>query len=588
MPSAVVAEEKGFQRLDPVEVLHCSQRPPTMIEQSFRSPKVKAIFLPKCGFIFLCLTGCLIIFILWWMDNVEVQKTADPPFISQLLPINMSFCAFRPISLEETLEENKILKSIAWPQTPTITSDYTFKNTTDPWCSKFAILPKKGEEKWRIGDQLEVRIVMNDFKCLPKTSGGDVLLASVKNRHLKAGVSGKVVDHLNGNYTAVFPLVWEGKAEIEVILVHPGEAVTVLKRLNGENADRVYFNSTFRSGSVTETTVCNVCLRPTTQPVCNYTDIRTGEPWFCLKPKSLSCNTRIEHSKGGYLHPLTNQENKLFKKKINLRVPVQSSGSSSVTVYQQNKDKPTVTSSMFRPSGFYYKGVWKSLGTIQVHQFDTPSIVQCLRGKVVHLYGDSTMRQWFEYLTKELPDLKEFTLHIDKGTGPFMSLDYKNNILVTYRCHGPPIRFKPISVSELRYIANELDNIKGGSNTVVAFTIWAHLGTFPMKIYIRRLMSIRSAVLRLLLRAPDTLVVIRNGNPQALSTSISIFNSDWYSLQCNKVLRAVFKGMNVHLVDAWEMVLAHQLPHNLHPEPPIIKNMINVLLSYTCPQTQTK
>ncbi|XP_028307143.1 NXPE family member 3-like isoform X2 [Gouania willdenowi] len=382
MPSAVVAEEKGFQRLDPVEVLHCSQRPPTMIEQSFRSPKVKAIFLPKCGFIFLCLTGCLIIFILWWMNNVEVQKTADPPFISQLLPINMSFCAFRPISLEETLEEDKILKSIARPKTPTITSDYTIKNTTDPGCSKFAILPKKGEEKWRIGDQLEVRIIMNDFKCLPKTSGGDVLLAPVKNRHLKAGVSGKVVDHLNGSYTAVFPLVWEGKAEIEGprrmvtwsgdelgFGPEPGSGVIGIWRRRQVDSNRWTRSGGVRrrsgpSGSDGTEPVkdgdpgcpgpkmtvsiccsasrirCNVDVRCSSSAIFSARRVQLWQPeypWFCLKPKNLSCNTRIEHSKGGYLHPLTNQENKLFKKKINLRVPVQSSGSSSVTVYQQNK-----------------------------------------------------------------------------------------------------------------------------------------------------------------------------------------------------------------------------------------------------------
>ena len=164
-----------------------------------------------------------------------------------------------------------------------------------------------------------------------------------------------------------------------------------------------------------------------------------------------------------------------------------------------------------------------------------------------------------------------------------MALDYANNILVTYRCHGPPIRFSNVPVTQLRYIANELDSVDGGTNTVVVIGIWSHFSTFPVEVYIQRLQGIRKAVVRLLARAPGTVVVIRTANPKALTLYETLTNSDWYSLQRDKVLRAIFKGVNVHLVDAWEMSLAHHFPHSLHPEPPIIKNMINVLLSYTCP-----
>ncbi|CAI5673926.1 unnamed protein product [Oreochromis niloticus] len=237
------------------------------------------------------------------------------------------------------------------------------------------------------------------------------------------------------------------------------------------------------------------------------------------------------------------------------------------------------------PSGYYYQGVWRALDGTTVSQFNTSSaITQCLKGKVVHLYGDSTIRQWFEYLNTALPDLKEFILQNSKQVGPFMTLDYANNILVTYRCHGPPIRFSNVPTSELRYIANELDKVVGGRNTIVVLGIWSHLSTFPVEVYIRRLQGIRKAVVRLLSRAPSTLVVIRTANPKALTLYETLTNSDWYSLQRDKVLRAMFKGLNVHLVDAWEMVVAHNLPHSLHPQPPIIKNMINVLLSYICPK----
>lgn len=56
------------------------------------------------------------------------------------------------------------------------------------------------------------------------------------------------------------------------------------------------------------------------------------------------------------------------------------------------------------PSGYYYQGVWRALGGTRVRQFTYSSdVTQCLRGKMVHLYGDSTIRQWFEHLNTALP-----------------------------------------------------------------------------------------------------------------------------------------------------------------------------------------
>ncbi|XP_014832371.1 PREDICTED: NXPE family member 3-like [Poecilia mexicana] len=169
----------------------------------------------------------------------------------------------------------------------------------------------------------------------------------------------------------------------------------------------------------------------------------------------------------------------------------------------------------------------------------------CLKGKVLHLYGDSTIRQWFEYLTETLPGLKTFDLKSPKQNGPFLALDYPNNILVSFWCHGPPIHFSSVPANQLRYIANELDALLGGTNTVVIIGIWSHFSTFPVEVYIRRLLSIRRAVERLLTRAPGTLVIIRTANPKALSLYETLTNSDWYSLQHDKVLRAIFKRVKV-------------------------------------------
>ncbi|XP_013771141.1 NXPE family member 3-like isoform X2 [Pundamilia nyererei] len=471
--------------------------------------------LPRYGCIFLFLVVFALSFVIDFMDILE--NTVKSTIHSSYADRHYDFCKFQPLSLKETREEHLLLKSIAWPETPPLPFPHYLSKTSDPSHSSFTILSGREDGEWHKDDNLEILIKMYDFQGLPKKFGGDVLLARLHNPTLGAGVVGQVVDHLNGSYSAVFYLPWEGNAEVEVTLVHPSEAITVLRSLTRKHPDRIYFKSFFRSGYINETTVCNVCLRPTQQPVCNYTDLSTGEPWFCYKPKNLSCDTRINHSKGRLKKNLMTTET-LFQSDVNMKVSIPASGPSRVTVLPKTKD------------------------------------------------------------------LKEFNLHSQKKIGPYMALDYVNNILVTYRCHGPPIRFSKVPISELRYIANELDSLTGGSDTVVVLGIWSHFSTFPVEVYIRRLQSIRRAVVRLLSRAPDTLVVIRTANPKNLTLYETITNSDWYSLQRDKVLRAMFKGLNVHLVDAWEMVMAHNLPHELHPQPPIIENMINVLLSYICPK----
>ncbi|XP_036964740.1 NXPE family member 3-like [Acanthopagrus latus] len=504
---------------------------------------------------------------------------------------NHTFCAHlgQKPSPEDELEERYLLDSIAWPGPPPRSSPVALNQTSDPVHSLFTLPIKEGRE-WHVGDQLEALVQMHDFQGRPKIYGGDFLLARLHSPELGAGVAGKVLDHRNGSYSALFPLLWVGSAQVEVTLVHSSEAVAVLRRLREEQPQRVFYKSLFRSGSLSETTVCNMCLPPDQKLQCNYTDLSTGEPWYCYKPKVLSCDTRINHATGGYVkNLLTSKEAPLFQSDVNIKVHIHASGPDRINVLPPRKDRAEVESSVkpeaiqHAPSGYYYKDSWRSLNGVTMRQFNESSaITQCLKDKVIYMYGDSTVRQWFEHLLAFVPELKQFNLHSPKKIGPFMAVDSTHNILLKYRCHGPPIRFSAVIANEFRYISNELDGLSGGPNTVAVLSIWAHFSTYPVEVYIRRLRHIRRAVLRLLDRAPGTIIVIRSANLRALDPEVSLYDSDWYSLQLDEVLRAMFKGLNVLLVDAWQMTLAHHSPHDLHPPPAIIKNMIDMLLSHVC------
>ncbi|KAM8977371.1 NXPE family member 3 [Pelodytes ibericus] len=515
------------------------------------------------------------------LDQKQKEEQRDKNHAFSLVA-KRTYCNYhqQTLSKSEYAEEESLLNSVKWLGPPH--NKITFLSSTDAAHSRFVIL--HSQAFFRVGDVMEVLVRMHDFEGNPKRYGGDYLQARIHSPLLKAGAVGKVADHQNGFYSVYFTLLWPGRITISVTLVHPSEGIQVLQRLREEKPDRVYFKSLFRSGGTSETKMCNVCL-PRRLPVCNYTDLNTGEPWFCYKPERLSCTNRVTHAKGGYLkNLLTFDEQLFFQSGLNIKVPILASGPDTVIVHHlKRKDKDYIHDFKFLPSGYYYQDHWLS-GRPYVRQFNKPSeITDCLQGKVVYLFGDSTIRQWFEYLTDFVPGLKPFDLGSPKNVGPFLSIDVEHNIMLKFRCHGPPIRFSTVSSNELRYIANELDGIVGGQNTVVAITIWSHFSTFPVEVYIRRLRNIRKAILRLLERSPDTVIVIRSANVQELGPEVSLFNSDWFSMQLDTVMRSMFAGINIPIVDAWEMTLAHYLPHALHPEPVIVKNQIDEFLSFVCP-----
>ncbi|XP_037102071.1 NXPE family member 3-like isoform X3 [Syngnathus acus] len=251
----------------------------------------------------------------------EVQYGNQSSNLTRSLPAfypNHSYCPHQglPMSLEEQLEERNLLDSIIWPYPPSGSELLNLSQTSDPAHSLFTIVPSQKDQQWHVGDQLEVQIHLHDYEGRPKRYGGDFLLARLQSPHCRAGVVGQVLDHKNGVYSARLPLLWEGSTQVEVMMVHSSEAIAVLWRLREKRPDRVYFTGNFRRGRLSETTVCNMCfLLQDKGPRCNFTDLQTGEPWYCYTPKKLSCEDRISHAKGGYLKGIiTSKEALLFQR----------------------------------------------------------------------------------------------------------------------------------------------------------------------------------------------------------------------------------------------------------------------------------
>lgn len=261
-------------------------------------------------FLFLCLS-------LQYLDHETVSATfvdSSGQFVSsQVTGISRNpYCGYehQTLSSQERMEEDSLLAALQW-QVPDVGS-VPFLKSSDPSSSYFVIL--NSAAFFRVGSQLEVLVHVHDFQGKPKKYGGDYLQARIHSPKLQAGAVGRVVDYQNGFYKVFFTLLWPGKVKVSISLVHPSEGIRVLQHLQEEKPDRVYFKSLFRSGRISETTECNVCL-PGSLPLCNFTDLYTGEPWFCFKPKKLPCSSRINHFKGGYLKGLlTAAESAFFQR----------------------------------------------------------------------------------------------------------------------------------------------------------------------------------------------------------------------------------------------------------------------------------
>ncbi|KAM4687853.1 NXPE family member 3-like [Discoglossus pictus] len=233
------------------------------------------------------------------------------------------------------------------------------------------------------------------------------------------------------------------------------------------------------------------------------------------------------------------------------------------------------------PSGFYYLDAWHSR-VCKNRQFNDPSnVTACLSEKVVYMFGDSTLRQWWEYLVEFVPSLQRLDLHVSYAPGPLLATDTQHDFLLQWRAHQRPLSMKRTRLQELRYVANELDGMGGGNEgLVIIINCMAHFITFPIRVYIRRIHSIRDAVVRLLERSPQTKVIFKSGNTGYLYTH----GSDWLSLQLDMVMRAMFAGLPVTILDSWQMTSCHYLHKGIHPGRVIIKNEVDLMLSYICPQ----
>ncbi|OCT77296.1 NXPE family member 3 isoform X2 [Xenopus laevis] len=471
------------------------------------------------------------------------------------------------------LELQTLMRMIEWPE-PLGPTD--FESSTSPFKTEFHMpFPRA---TYYVGEYVEVFIIAQDHRGQPKTYGGDYFQAKLHSPMLKAGVTGSVTDHRNGTYTASFLLLWPGQVEISIRLVHSSEAIIVHKTLRNTRLDKVIFQGTINGSS--RVLKCHVW--PQSGPnVCEFHDPDSGESWYCEHQSHDPCGQYKGHLEGIRNHILRAEEHRLLSEKEKLI----KSRVEPFNVLPSNKtDNRSVCSPGLPipdPSGFYYQDFWQSR-VCRNRAFPSPSAVtQCLTGKAIYLFGDSTAKQWWKYLIDFIPSLLEINLYEELPAalpGPLVAVDTEHKIGLHWQGHHIALTLATSVNQDLHFIATELDQL-GGAGLVVVINCLAHYVLYPVKVYVNKLRKIRESVLLLMKRSPLSKVFIKSGN----TGYKYIYGSDWLSLQLDLVMRAMFSELPVTILDNWQMTTCHYLHQDLHPAPVIIKNEIDLLLSFICP-----
>uniref|UniRef100_H0X929 Neurexophilin and PC-esterase domain family member 4 n=3 Tax=Otolemur garnettii TaxID=30611 RepID=H0X929_OTOGA len=457
---------------------------------------------------------------------------------------------------------------------------FTHVNTTTSATHSTATIIKPRHTYCR-GDQLDIMLEARDHLGHRKQYGGDFLRARMSSPALQAGAAGKVTDFNNGTYLVSFILFWEGQVTLSILLIHPSEGASALWRARNQGYDKVIFTGQFSSGTSQVNADCALVLNSSAE-LCQYLDAQDQEAFYCVKPQHIPCAALSHvHSKNKDVSYLSKQEKILFERS-NVGVEIMEnfnvinvSRCNKVTVSVKEKCKPGMTSTA--PSGYVWKNTWNPVSC----SLAAVDMKKCLRGKFIYLMGDSTVRQWMEYFKTSIQTLKPVDLHESGKLKHQLAVDLDRNIIIQWQKHGYPlIGSTTYSVKEIEYIARAIDRTGGDKNTIIVISLGQHFRPYPIDVFIRRVLNVHKAVQRLLLRSPDTMVIIKLENIREMDSDVERFG-DFHGYIQYLTIKDIFQDLNVGIIDAWDITIAYGT-NNVHPPEYVVRNQVNILLNYIC------
>ena len=230
-----------------------------------------------------------------------------------------------------------------------------------------------------------------------------------------------------------------------------------------------------------------------------------------------------------------------------------------------------------KPSGFFYQGRW------HLHFCNLPrdnKYEECLKGKHFLIFGDSTSRQWYEYLREHFNCSQVTEKWTEKA---WHKRTLCTSVAMNFTAHWIP-RAQPFFAGDQwqtkKYtthpIAVYLDETLDTSKLIIVIHLFSHISYYRSEIYRDRMKAISRSSRHLLDNNKDVIILVKGPH-----TFMYLHSYKYYMYRA--ILKEEFKELydRVVFMEQGDMTIAKGNT-NHHPAFDILKEAIRQLVGYIC------
>jgi len=238
------------------------------------------------------------------------------------------------------------------------------------------------------------------------------------------------------------------------------------------------------------------------------------------------------------------------------------------------------------PSGYWSNNSWRFENCSSTINHDIDSYRQCLSGRTYYFIGDSTIRQYAEYIIMKIQDVNIEGLKTlgSKRTYRLFHKYQRYDINVTYITpempfHNPDLPPRDIT-SQMTEIRRLADSDVDYEQLVLLTGYHTHFGAFPIPVYRDRVSRLAYALEYLFLKKPRARVFFKGHH---------FIHDDtrWFDSRITQVFQEIvtraFKSLKTRVVylDTWSITVIYG-NRDVHPSGEAFTSQIQQFMGYMC------
>ncbi len=233
--------------------------------------------------------------------------------------------------------------------------------------------------------------------------------------------------------------------------------------------------------------------------------------------------------------------------------------------------------------GYWTANVWTAAGCSTKQWKDKQEVTECFRNKSIYFLGDSTTRQWtITVLFSLLRKWDNSTQFI------YFYSDYfkEYNFNLTFQFYPHILSSTVVAINEEKFEVDILDSLRDPKcRYVVLISPWAHFAQWWLEAYKRRVMLIADAIKMFKKRCPHAAVIVKSPHVRDHGTipQKQFMSSDYILFKIKAIMEEVLNIDGVYYIDVWNMNLAYPGNKTIHMPESVIRQELNLFLSYICP-----